>query len=55
MEGKNIRDFAFVLSEDFALKSRQVGETIVYSYFLKGDEAGGDNALNYACAAGGMF
>ncbi len=51
VEGKNIRDFAFVLSEDFALKSRQVGDTIVYSYFLKGDEAGGDNALKYACAA----
>lgn len=55
VEGKNIRDFAFVLSEDFALKSRQVGETIVYSYYLNGDEAGGDNALNYACSAVACF
>lgn len=47
IEGKNIRDFAFVLSEDFNLKSTKVGDTIIYSYYLENDEAG-ETALKYA-------
>lgn len=47
IEGKNIRDFAFVLSKDFNLKSTKVGETLIYSYYLENDEAG-ESALKYA-------
>lgn len=46
IEGKNIRDFAFVLSKDFNLKSTQVGNTLIYSYYLENDEAG-ETALQY--------
>lgn len=47
IEGKNIRDFAFVISEDFNLKSTKVGNTLIYSYYLENDEAG-ETALKYA-------
>ena len=51
IKGENIRDFAFVLSDKFELLSSSVGGTIVYSYYLGDDSAGGKNALDYACNA----
>ncbi len=50
IEGKNLRDFAFVISADFKLKSAQIGKTIVYSYYLNDDEMG-QLALEYAKAS----
>ncbi len=47
---KNIRDFAFIISQKYKLKSAKVDDTIVYSYYLKNDKAG-ENALNYAVNA----
>lgn len=47
VEGKNIRDFAFIISTDYKLKSQQVGDTIVYSYYLNDDKLG-QKALDYA-------
>ena len=47
IEGKNIRDFAFVISKYFNLKSIKVGNTLIYSYYLENDDAG-QMALQYA-------
>ncbi len=53
-KGENIRDFAFVLSKNFKLKSQKVGETIVYSYYLENDTMG-QAALDYAVNALNCF
>ncbi len=50
IEGKNIRDFAFVVSKEFNLKSAKAGNTLVYSYYLDNDDAG-KMALEYALSA----
>lgn len=50
VSGKKLRDFAFVISTDFNLKSSQIGNTLVYSYYLNDDEMG-QHALEYAKAA----
>lgn len=52
--GEKLRDFAFVISADFNLKSAQVGNTVVYSYYLNNDEMG-QRALEYAKASLSCF
>jgi aminopeptidase N len=47
IKGENIRDFAFVISSCFNLKSQMVGNTLVYSYYLSDDEMG-SLSLEYA-------
>lgn len=54
IEGRNIRDFAFIISDEYKLKSQQVGETIVYSYYLH-DDSLGQYALDYAINALNSF
>lgn len=50
IEGKNIRDFAFVLSEKFDVVSKKVGKTIVYSYYFSSEDCG-EKMLDYAVNA----
>ncbi len=50
IEGKNIRDFAFVLSEDFEVISKKVDETIIYSYYYSSEDTG-RKMLDYATEA----
>ncbi len=40
IQGKNLRDFAFVISENYNLQSEKIDETLVYSYYLNDDELG---------------
>jgi len=42
------RDFFIIASPDYHITSRQVGETIVNSYYLAEDNAGGEQALETA-------
>ncbi len=42
------RDFALALSPDYQVVSDTVGETTINSYYLPGDEEGGQDALQYA-------
>ncbi len=46
-----MRDFALALSPDYRSVSETVGETTVNSYYLIGDEEGGEDALRYAVDA----
>lgn len=50
IEGKNIRDFAFVLSEKFDVISKKIGNTIVYSYYFSSEDCG-KQMLDYAANA----
>lgn len=54
IEGKNIRDFAFVLSERFDVISKKVNDTIVYSYYYSSEECG-KKMLDYAVEALEIF
>ena len=54
IKGENIRDFAFCMSRDYKLRSRKVGETLVYSYYVENDEMG-EAALEYAVSALNTF
>ena len=54
IEGENIRDFAFVLSKNFKLKSKQIDGTIVYSYYIDNDRLG-QFALDCAVSALKVF
>lgn len=49
------RDFFVALSRDFQLASREVGDTIVNSYFLPGNTAGGQAALEVGASAVEVF
>lgn len=40
ISGKNIRDFAFIVSDKYNVLTKQIGDTFVYSYYLKDDEIG---------------
>ena len=50
IKGENIRDLAFVISEYFNVKSKKVGNTVVYSYYVS-DDSSGEAALSFASDA----
>jgi hypothetical protein len=50
-----VRDFALLLSRDFASSARQVGDTLVRSHFLKRDQQHGEQALDFAAGALQVF
>jgi hypothetical protein len=50
-----VRDFALLLSRDFASSARQVGDTLVRSHFLKRDQQQGEQALDFAAGALQVF
>ena len=54
IEGENIRDFAFVLSEKFDVISKKIDDTIVYSYYYSSEDIG-RKMLNYATQALSFF
>jgi len=43
-----VRDFTMVMSPDFQVASRTVDSTLINSYYLSGNEAGGQKALSVA-------
>jgi tartrate-resistant acid phosphatase type 5 len=49
------RDFFIIASPDYQVASRQVGETIVNSYYLPEDNAGGEQALETAARSLEIF
>lgn len=49
--GGPLRDFNVIASRDYLSASKQVGDIAVNSYFLPGDEAGGQKALDWAAGA----
>ena len=50
-----VRDFFVAMSPELERLTSQVGETVINSYYLKGDEAGGRKALEMAMAALELF
>jgi len=50
-----VRDFALLLSRDFATATRQVGTTLVRSHFLARDRQNGEAALDFAAGALQVF
>jgi hypothetical protein len=50
-----VRDFALLLSRDFASSGRQVGDTLVRSHFLTRDRQKGEEALDFAAGALQVF
>jgi hypothetical protein len=50
-----VRDFALLLSRDFASSARQVGDTLVRSHFLTRDRQKGEEALDFAVGALQIF
>lgn len=46
--GSNMRDFAFIADNRFEVAEDKVGDTAIRSYFRKGHEKKGRDALNYA-------
>jgi len=45
------RDFFMALSRDYLTRTQEVGDVQVTAYFLSGDRAGGEQALDYAVRA----
>lgn len=52
---KNMRDFAFVVSDKFRTAKKTVGETVVKSYYYTGHEKRGKEALEYGKRAIEVF
>lgn len=53
--GGPLRDFNVIASADYRVVSGSVGDIAVNSYFLSGDESGGQKALSWAMAAVRVF
>lgn len=49
------REFNLVASRDFEVKSRQVGDVTINSYYAPGHEPGGQAALDWASQAFGIY
>ncbi|MBN2386260.1 MAG: M1 family metallopeptidase [Anaerolineales bacterium] len=49
------RDFYLAASPDFTLRSQTVGDVTVRSYYLPGEEIGGEQALDYAAESIRLF
>lgn len=46
-DAKNMRDFAFIASDKFQIAQEKAGDTLVKSYYYKGHEKRGKEALDY--------
>ncbi len=54
-ESELVRDFAFIASPLYKIKTAQLGDITVYSYFFPSSEVGGDKVLDIACRALEIF
>ncbi len=55
IEALVVRDFAWLASKEFEVRSRKVGQTTVYSYFFSENKNSGMKALEYAASALEIF
>jgi hypothetical protein len=55
LAGGPMRDFNIIASADYRYYLGLVGDVAIYSYFLPGDEGGGQKALHWAMAALRVF